>query len=305
MGTQVKLSDIADELLIVNKHTIDALFRLDNAADCIALYIFYYKTAKWQQTDTIKASDDYVKKSLKWGIDKIHRTKESLKESGLIDVIQRREDGKIVGWYIKVSYMVSQRSFEDVKIVIENNSTQHSKNTQKPQVVKATSGFQETNALREYSKCLKNDTGEMLKDNKREYVDLCKKEITKERTKKFEDEFEVLWKQYPRKEGKKEARTAYIGARKKRTTVEEVQEGLQRYLDKIQREHTEYRFIKKGSSWFRGYCWEDVYTSDNTGGRFKTGRRPITELDPNNAWDAAELKQRLAEGEQLPKGASL
>ena len=62
----IKLNDIADDLLILNKITIDRLFQLDNCADCIALYVFYYKTAKWQKTDTVKANDQYVKKSLKW-----------------------------------------------------------------------------------------------------------------------------------------------------------------------------------------------------------------------------------------------
>ena len=36
----VDLIDIADDLLIVNKKTIDTLMELDNSADCIALYVF-------------------------------------------------------------------------------------------------------------------------------------------------------------------------------------------------------------------------------------------------------------------------
>ena len=52
MDNQLKLNDIADELLIVNKITIDKLFNLENCTDCIALYLFYYKTAKWQKTNT-------------------------------------------------------------------------------------------------------------------------------------------------------------------------------------------------------------------------------------------------------------
>ena len=64
---QIELNDIADDLLILNKLTIDKLYQLDNAADCVALYMFYYKTAKWQPTNQIKANDEYVKKCLKWG----------------------------------------------------------------------------------------------------------------------------------------------------------------------------------------------------------------------------------------------
>lgn len=162
MEEQLRLNDIADELLILNKVTIDTLFRLDNCADCIALYVFYYKTAKWQKTNTIKANDMYIKKSLKWGIDKIKRTKATLKEHGLINIVQRRKAGKIEGWYIEVSYLVSQKKTEDIKIkVVESN------NTQNQQVENPTSGNEDTNALKEKIKCLNKEI-EMLKRKKEE-----------------------------------------------------------------------------------------------------------------------------------------
>ena len=158
----IKLNDIADDLLILNKITIDRLFQLENCADCIALYLFYYKTAKWQKTNTVKANDQYVKKSLKWGISKIQKTKQTLKEHGLIDIVQRRKDGKIEGWFIKVSYLVSERKADEIKI-----NVQESNNTQNEQVENCTSGNEETNALKEKIKCLEKEI-EVLKDNKKE-----------------------------------------------------------------------------------------------------------------------------------------
>ena len=149
----IKLNDIADDLLILNKITIDRLFQLENCADCIALYVFYYKTAKWQKTDTVKANDQYVKKSLKWGISKIQKTKQTLKEHGLIDIVQRRKDGKIEGWFIKVSYLVNERKADEIKIKVQDNNTQNkqvvqeSNNTQNEQVENATCGNEETNAF--------------------------------------------------------------------------------------------------------------------------------------------------------------
>ena len=116
MYQQTNLNDIADDLLIINKITIDKLYSLENCANCVALYICYYKVAKWQKTNVIKASDDYIKKSLKWGIDKIRKTKQTLKENGLINIVQRRDNGKISGWYIEVSYLVSQTKTDDIKI---------------------------------------------------------------------------------------------------------------------------------------------------------------------------------------------
>lgn len=158
----IKLNDIADDLLIFNKITVDRLFQLENCADCIALYVFYYKTAKWQKTNTVKANDQYVKKSLKWGISKIQKTKQTLKEHGLIDIVQRRKDGKIEGWFIKVSYLVNERKADEIKIHV-----QESNNTQNQHVENSTCGNEETNALKEKIKCLEKEL-KMLKDNKKE-----------------------------------------------------------------------------------------------------------------------------------------
>ena len=175
MEKEIKLNDIADDLLILNKMTVDTLFKLDNCADCIALYVFYYKTAKWQKTNTIKANDLYVKKSLKWGIDKIKRTKAILKEHGLINIVQRRKNGKIEGWYIEVAYLVTQKKIDDIKIKVEDaNNTQkqqveeptipESNNTQKQQVENSISREEEINTLKEVIKSLKKEI-KILKEN--------------------------------------------------------------------------------------------------------------------------------------------
>lgn len=158
MENEIELMDIADDLLILNKHTVDTLMGLENCADCIALYVFYYKTAKWQKTNQIKANDEYVKKCLKWGRDKIVKTKAILKEHGLIDIIQERKDGKISGWYIKVSYLVKKKSLEDCHIII--------KKSQNLQVENPTSTIEDTNALKQNIKCLKTEIEMLKKGNK-------------------------------------------------------------------------------------------------------------------------------------------
>lgn len=81
---ELRLKDIADELLILNKKTIENLFKLENCCDCIALYIFYYKTAKWQKANTIKANDTYVLKCLNWGVKRLRNAKTTLKDNGFI-----------------------------------------------------------------------------------------------------------------------------------------------------------------------------------------------------------------------------
>ncbi len=248
METTVKLNDIADDLLIINKATIDTLFHLENAADCIALYILYYKTAKWQKTNTIKANDLYVKKSLKWGIDKIKRTKQTLKEHGLINIVQRRKDGKIEGWYIEVSYIVTQRKTEDIKIKVEEVSN----NTQNQQVAKATSGNEDINALKEVIKCLKKEN-KMLKENKNN--DQPAKPVESD----YGEEFEEVWREYPRKQGKQAALKAYIKARKAGVDKSTVLDGIKRYNAQITANKTDLKYVMQGSTWFNGQRWEDVY----------------------------------------------
>lgn len=257
MNEEIVLKDIADELLILNKHTINSLFALDNCSDCIALYVFYYKTAKWQKTNTIKANDTYVKKSLKWGEDRVRKTKQTLKENGLINIIQKRENGKIVGWFVEISYLVQQKKIDEIKIKVENsNNTQNQEvdfnNTQNQEVVKARTGEQETNALKEYIKCLKNEL-EMLK-NKNNNNGQSKEELIKE--------FEQLWEMYPKKQGKKKALQYYIAARtdKNPVTFEQVEQGISNYIFNIKETNTDPQFIKHGSTWFNQQCWNDDYT---------------------------------------------
>ncbi len=187
----LELNDVSDKLLIVPQRTIEILLKLDNGADCLALYIFYYKTAKWQKTNQIKASDAYVLKSLGWGKKKLATAKEALKEKGLIAIVQQRSEGKIDGWYIKVNYIVSskatQRIVEDVNI----------KKYQKQQVAGATSSFWPTNALIITIICLLN-TIEMLKENKLAIANDNKVEYGNQQINELFDVWEESFKYKPR-----------------------------------------------------------------------------------------------------------
>lgn len=74
---------------------------------------------------------------------------------------------------------------------------------------------------------------------------------------KLEAEFEELWKLYPRKQGRSEARRAYIFARRHGETMQRVKEGLEAYLRRIEREGTLPRFVKQGGNWFVYHRWAD------------------------------------------------
>lgn len=77
------------------------------------------------------------------------------------------------------------------------------------------------------------------------------------------EEFERIWKEYPRKQGKEKALQAYIRARK--ADIGEFNEfvaldGIRRYKTYLEANKTDPKYIKQGSTWFNQKCWEDEYT---------------------------------------------
>lgn len=74
-------------------------------------------------------------------------------------------------------------------------------------------------------------------------------------------EFETLWKMYPRKQGKTKALKAYQKAIKEGVSFETVEQGIKAYCEYIKKNKVKGEYIKHGSTWFNGYCWNDEYTT--------------------------------------------
>lgn len=154
MANELKLNDISEHLLILNKTTIDKLFRTENPADVVSLYIFYYYTAKWQQTNQPKCTTYYTANALQWSETKTRKIKNQLLELGLIEDVKSRDtNGKISGHFIKVNYILKQSTLSNIHTL---------ENPQGGEIYGVAEN--ETNALKEYIKCLKKDI-EMLKNN--------------------------------------------------------------------------------------------------------------------------------------------
>jgi hypothetical protein len=114
-----------------------------------------------------------------------------------------------------------------------------------------------------YLKNLKYPIKENLKDNNTSINNTRnnKKEINKE---SLEDRFEEIWKLYPRKEGKSNAFKKYLKIYKE-VSDNEIIEGINKYLEHIKKNNTPSKFIKMGSSWFNGECWNDIYEKEPEG----------------------------------------
>lgn len=78
--------------------------------------------------------------------------------------------------------------------------------------------------------------------------------------KKLEEEFEQLWKIYPRKIGKKKAFDSFKKARKtKKIPYETIENGLYRYITYLEQQETEEQFVMHASTWFNQEKWQDDY----------------------------------------------
>ena len=75
----------------------------------------------------------------------------------------------------------------------------------------------------------------------------------------YAEAFDKLWDSYPRKIGKKRAFEAYKRAIKSGTTDEVIADGIERYRQYVESRKFEEKYIKQGSTWFAGECWNDEY----------------------------------------------
>lgn len=104
----------------------------------------------------------------------------------------------------------------------------------------------------------KQQPNENENENVNENENDKKEKILKEKV-SFDDEFEELWKLYPNKKGKVQAKQKYSLARKQGATYEEVRQGLGHYIKFCEEQKIDSRYIKHGSTWFNQKCWLDEY----------------------------------------------
>lgn len=71
--------------------------------------------------------------------------------------------------------------------------------------------------------------------------------------------FETIWKLYPKKSGKANAKKDFDKALKSGVNPELIKSKLQEYLKQIKAKQTPQQFIKQGSTWFHQSGWEDEY----------------------------------------------
>ena len=79
---------IENSLIILTKQTCDLLLSQEKGSDLIALYVFYYYTAKWQGTNQPHCTTSYSSDGLGWTIQRLRKAKKKLIELGLISDVK-------------------------------------------------------------------------------------------------------------------------------------------------------------------------------------------------------------------------
>lgn len=109
----MRVNSIENELIILTKQTVDIFLKSNSPADVMALYTFYYYTAKWQETNQPKCTTGYAAQGLKWSETKIRKVKKELIALGLIEDVQQKDaSGKICGHFIKLNYVIKQSTLQ-------------------------------------------------------------------------------------------------------------------------------------------------------------------------------------------------
>lgn len=77
----------------------------------------------------------------------------------------------------------------------------------------------------------------------------------------LENRFEIIWKLYPKKQGKDNSFKAYKKALKDGVTDEQIIKGIEDYKKQIEIQRTETQFIKQGSTFFNQRCYLDEFVT--------------------------------------------
>lgn len=82
--------------------------------------------------------------------------------------------------------------------------------------------------------------------------------------KDIKNEFEYLWKMYPKKQGKEKALGYYERARKNGTEFSVVDVGIKAYLDYIRANEIDMQYVKQGATFFSQKAWNDDWSYRST-----------------------------------------
>jgi hypothetical protein len=185
------------------------------------------------------------------GRESVHNGIKELKKLGYLHIYPNRlENGQIDGWIWE---------YDDIPFTPEIRENRNTDNPQKTGenvlvsqiTVKPNDGLTELRETRIYNNTDFNNTEYNNTEGINDLKNSPKKAKKNSSSAELESEFELLWAKYPRKIGKSKALQSYIKARKvKKYAYEQIEIGLNKYLEYLETNGTEEQYIQHGSTWF-------------------------------------------------------
>lgn len=105
----------------------------------------------------------------------------------------------------------------------------------------------------------------------------------------LKNRFDLIWKEYPKKQGKENAFKSYQKAVKDGTTDETILNGINAYKKQIELQRTEIQFIKQGSTFFNQRSYLDEFVITNNRNQYQVNQ--TEEIPPEWAANIAEARK--------------
>ncbi len=106
------------EPIVISHLTLSLILnKTASPADTIALYNFYYYTAKWQRTNRVRCTTGFAATGLGISKKRVASAKKDLATLGLIeDVVTKGPGGKIAGNYVQVNFLFTSSTTAAMKL---------------------------------------------------------------------------------------------------------------------------------------------------------------------------------------------
>jgi hypothetical protein len=137
------LEVLTKNIIPITTQTFEIILKLNNPADCLALYMFYiHKSIKEKEqgytADAVKADNVYCAKGLDMSEKRVSNARKQLKDVGLIEQVIRKDKStnKIIGHYVRVNYVINITSkLKEIIKKDENNVTDESEEVVNEEVI--------------------------------------------------------------------------------------------------------------------------------------------------------------------------
>lgn len=166
-----------------------------NWDSAVSLYIRYIEQARLQWTDSTYSTDKFMMKAMWRSKDKFYVVKPILQNLWLIEPKEKRDENwKIINHYVQVNFIIKDEN----TTVLENQS-----------LAEPESGKSDTNTIYTKYKYLYTKN-KCLFENSDEWKTTTSSKKKKELTAEQTEAFERVWKEYPQKTHKKDARKHFL-----------------------------------------------------------------------------------------------